>query len=150
MPVYTSPVASRNKNGLRISFDTDMPESDSPSSPPSRFCDHQRLVDPRQRVGVQRVDLADLLLHLADLRQQAAGKRRERQEAFFDLDALGREGEKEVRARVRIDDRLERRLGFVQLERRAGLTVFLPAAPTKLPMTAMSGLKIFDSALVLP
>ena len=67
---------------------------------------------------VQRVHLADLLLELPDLGEQAAGKRRERQEALFDLDTLGREGEKEVRARVRIDDRLERRFGLLERERR--------------------------------
>ena len=31
-----------------------------------------------------------------------------------------------------------------------GAMVFFPAAPTKLPITAMSGLKIFDRAEVLP
>ena len=31
-----------------------------------------------------------------------------------------------------------------------GLTLFLPAAPRKLPMTATSGLKIFESALTFP
>ena len=99
---------------------------------------------------VQRVDLADLLLDLADLRQQPAGKRREREEALLDLDALGRERQEEVGARVGIDDRLERRFRFVQPNAGVGLIEFLPAAPRKLPMTAMSGLKIFDIALALP
>ena len=38
------------------------------------------------------------------------------------------------------------------LRRSAGIgaTVFRPAAPMKFPITAMSGLKIFDSALTLP
>ena len=32
----------------------------------------------------------------------------------------------------------------------SGRTLFLPAAPTKLPMTAMSGLKTFDAAAAPP
>ena len=100
---------------------------------------------------VQRVDLADLLLHLADLRQQAAGQRlvNVRNPSSISTPS-GENGEEEVGARVGIDDRLEARFGFVQLERGAGLTSFSPAAPRKLPITAMSGLKIFDSALALP
>ena len=38
---------------------------------------------------VERVHLADLLLELADLGEQPAGKGREREEPFLDLDAFG-------------------------------------------------------------
>ena len=55
--------------------------------------------------------------HLADLHQQAARQRRERDEALLDAHLFA-EGEEEVGARVGIDDRLKRRLGFVQLEGR--------------------------------
>ena len=41
-------------------------------------------------VRVQRVDLAELRAHLADLHQQAARQRREGDEAFLDLHAFGR------------------------------------------------------------
>ena len=42
-----------------------------------------------------------------------------REEAFFELDAFLAERDEEVGARVGIDDRLERRLRLVHLERRS-------------------------------
>ena len=100
----------------------------------------QRLVDPGQRVRVQRVDLAELRLQLPDLRQQAARQRREGQEPLLDLDALGRERRERSR-RARTDRRPPGSVASASFSASAGIgsTVFLPAAPTKLPMTAMSG-----------
>ena len=75
---------------------------------------------------MKAVHLAERRAHLADLRQQSAGQRRERQEPFFDADALLAERDEEIGARVGIDNRLERRLRFVQLE--GGLRLDLIAA----------------------
>ena len=102
--------------GLRINFETDTPGVRQPFVSAEQVLDHQRLVDPRERVRVQRVHLADLFLELADLGEKTAGQRREREEALLDLDALRREGKEEVGTCVRIDDGLEGRLGFVERE----------------------------------
>ena len=58
--------------GIRISFETEMPESASPSSPPSRLTIASGRSAHGSVVRVQRIDLADLLLELADLREQPA------------------------------------------------------------------------------
>ena len=91
-----------------------------PSSPPTRFCGHQRPVGPGQHVVVERVHLAERRAHLADLREQPARQGRERQESFFDVDALLAERDEEVGTRVGIDDGLERRFRLVERERRIG------------------------------
>jgi hypothetical protein len=88
--------------------------------------DRQRRVDPRQVMGVKRVRLAELRLHLSDLGEETAGQRRERQKAFFNLEPLGRGGEEEIGPRVRIDDGLQAYFRFVQLKRRQRLGVVLP------------------------
>ena len=54
---------------------------------------------------------------LPDAHEKAAGDGRKRDEAFLQLDALFTERQKEVRARVGIDDGLKRRLGLVHGER---------------------------------
>ena len=99
---------------------------------------------------VQRIGLANLLLQLSDLREQPPRERRKREETFFDLDTFGRERQEEIGPRVRVDDRLEACLGLAHLEDRPGFSSFFPTAPRKLPITAMSGLKIFDIAVVPP
>ena len=81
----------------------------------------QRPIRPWQCVGMERVDFAHLLFQLPYLGQQATRERRERNEAFFNLDAFGREGDEEVRPGVRIDNRLERRFRLVHLEGRRGV-----------------------------
>ena len=81
----------------------------------------ERPVGPRQHVIVQGVHLAERRPHLADFRQQAAGQRGERDEAFFEIDALFAERNEEVGARVGIDHGLKGRLRFVHLERRIGI-----------------------------
>ena len=112
--------------------------------------DDERTIGPRQHVVVQAVHLAERRAHLADFRQEPARQRRERQESFLDADAFLAERDEEVGARIRIDDRLERRFRFVHLERRIGWTGFLPAAPRKSPMTAMSGLNTLAPLTAAP
>ncbi len=55
---------------------------------------------------------------LPTLREEAPGERRERDVAFLDAHLLGTEGEEEVGARVRVDDRLERELRLLEAQRR--------------------------------
>ena len=56
---------------------------------------------------------------LPTLHQELARQLGQRQEPFLELDAFLAERDEEVGARIRIDDRLERRFRFVHLERRA-------------------------------
>ena len=79
---------------------------------------HQRPIGPRQHVRVQRVDLAERRPHLADAHQDAAGQRRKRDEALFEIDAFFAERDEEIGACVRIDDGLERHLRLGHLQRR--------------------------------
>jgi hypothetical protein len=90
---------------------------------------------------VQRVDLAELRLELSGLDDEVPREVEERDVALLDVDALVREGEEQVRARVRVDDRLERDLRLLELERLVGTTGLCPAVARKLPMTAIAGLK---------
>jgi hypothetical protein len=69
-------------------------------------------------VVVQCVDLPKIRAHLAHLRQKPAGQGRQREVTLFEADAFFAKREEEVRPRVRIDDRLKRRFGFMHLERR--------------------------------
>ena len=67
----------------------------------------QRPVGPRKHVVVQSVDLAERRAHLADSHQQSPRQRRERHVAFLEADTFFAEGDEEIGARVRIDDRLK-------------------------------------------
>ena len=111
---------------------------------------HERTIDPRNLVRVRDVDFAERRAELADLREQAAGQRRKRDEPFFEIDPFLAEGQEEIGAGIRIDNRLQRHLRFRHLQDRIGIDLVFPAAPTKLPITATSGLKIFDAADTLP
>ncbi len=110
----------------------------------------ERAIGPRHLVGMERVDLAEPRPQLPDLQQQAARQRRERDEALLEIDALLGKSHEEVGAGIRIDDRLEGRFGLAHRQRLLGPHVVLPPTPTKLPITAMSGLKIFEAALTFP
>ena len=79
--------------------------------------DHERTVGPGQNVIVERVHLAERRAHLANFCQQSSRQRRERDKPFLDIHALFSERNEEVGARVRIDDRLERRFRLVHLQR---------------------------------
>ena len=83
--------------------------------------DDERPIGPWQHVIVQPVDLAERRAHLAHLRQEPTREFRKRQESLLDIDALLAKRNKEVGARVGVDDGLERRLGFVHLEGRIGI-----------------------------
>ena len=111
-------MASTNMKPLGISFETEMPASATPSSPPKRFLRHERPIGPRQDVRVHRVDLAELRAHLAGLQQQTRRQRRERDVALFHFQTLRAGREEEVRARIRIDDRLKGGLDLGQRQRR--------------------------------
>ena len=76
-PRNTWPVASRNSHGFGISRATEMPGVVDAVFAADQVVDDERPIGPRQHVVVQRVDLAERRAHLADLRQQAAGQRRE-------------------------------------------------------------------------
>ena len=78
--------------------------------------DDERLVDPRAHVRVPRVGLAEERLELAGLRGEVERQRDELRVALLDVDALGGEGEEEIRFRVGIDEGLERHFGLVELE----------------------------------
>jgi hypothetical protein len=84
---------------------------------PEQVDDGERLVRPRQHVEVQRVDLSELGLELPGLHDEVPGEVEERDVALLDVDALVREREEQVGARVRVDDRLERDLRLLELER---------------------------------
>ena len=75
------------------------------------------------------------------LASKPPGSAGERHEPFLEIDAFLAKRQEEIGARVRVDDRLERRFGLAHLERVLGCTAFVPAAPRKLPMTAMSGIE---------
>ena len=92
----------------------------------------QRAIRPRQDVIVERVDLAEGRAHLADLGQQAAGQLGEGDEPFLEVDAFLAERNEEIGARVRVDDRLERDLRFVHLERRNRVDVVRPGGAEKI------------------
>ena len=117
--------------GSRISFDTEMPESLSPSSPPSRFFT-AAAGPPTAGRGVQRVGLAELRLQLADLHQQAAGQRREGQEPFLDLERLRatRRG-RSRRARTGSTTAWKLSSASCSCSAGAGSISFLPAAPSE-------------------
>ncbi len=90
---------------------------------------HERAVRRRQGVGVERVHFAELRAHLPHLEEQVRRQRRERDVALLDLRAFGTQGDEEVGLRVGIDDGLERRLDFAQLQRRqTGRTVLARGA----------------------
>src|SRR5205085_1639753 len=55
--------------------------------------------------------------HLADLQLQAGWQRGERDEAFFEVDALFAEADEEIGARVRVDHFLEAHLALMHFER---------------------------------
>ena len=85
----------------------------------------ERSIGSRDRVRVQRIDLAELRAELAGLQQQAGGQRRERDVALFELRPLRPGGDKEIGACVRIDDGLKRRLRFAQLHGRLAAELVL-------------------------
>ena len=67
---------------------------------------------------VQRIHLAERRPRLADLYQKPSGEGGERDEPLFDFGALSAKCDEEIGPCVRIDDRLQRRFGFLELERR--------------------------------
>src|SRR5258706_10605881 len=75
-------------------------------------------IGPWEDMVVQTVDLAERRAHLAHLRQESAGEFGEGEESLLEVDALLTERDEKIRARVRIDDRLKRRLRFVHLKGR--------------------------------
>ena len=80
---------------------------------------HQRTIRPRQHVVVQRVHLAERRAHLADLRtSRPPGSAGNVMKPSSSSTPSSPNDDEEVGARVRIDDRLKRRLGLVHLERR--------------------------------
>ncbi len=79
---------------------------------------HERTIGGRHQVRVERVHFPELRTELAGLEQQVLRQRREGDEPFFDFETFGARGQEEIRARVRIDDRLEGGLDFGQLHRR--------------------------------
>src|SRR2546425_13107365 len=79
--------------------------------------DDQRPIRPRQDMIVKPVHLAERRAHLADLREQTAWQLRKGEEALLEVDTFLAKRNEEVRAGVRIDDRLEGRLRFVHLQR---------------------------------
>ena len=122
-----------------------MPASLIPSSPPTRL----PVTSGRSAHGstwlCSELTLPNAARILPTLVSSPPGSDVKRDEAFLDVDALLAERDEEVGARVRIDDGLKGRFGFVQLERRHRAQPRLcPAAPRKSPITAMSGLNTFE------
>ncbi len=78
---------------------------------------HERPIDARERMRMQRVHLSKIRAQLAGLEQQVGRQRRERDVAFLHLSTFRADGKKEVRARVRIHNRLERGFNLAQLHR---------------------------------
>ncbi len=66
--------------------------------PTDQVLGDERSIGSRDRVRVQRVDLAELRAELAGLQQQAGGKRGERDVALFELRPLRPGGDKEIGA----------------------------------------------------
>ena len=128
-----------------ISLDTEKPAVGDPLFAAEEVLRDERPIGPGQHVRVHRVDLAELRAHLAGLQQQAGRQRRERDVAFLHLQPLRARRQKEIGARVRIDDRLKRRLDLGERQRRLiARSGSRPATPTKLPITDMSGLNTFE------
>ena len=76
---------------------------------------------------MQRVHLAEGGAHLPHLHEELAGQFRQGHVPLLERHALLTERQEEIAARVRIDHRLERGLGFGHLERRAWIHRVVPA-----------------------
>ena len=101
-----------------------------PSSPPSRFCITSGSSTHGSACACSVLTLPICSLELADLRQQPAGQRRERDEPFLDLDAFRRERRGRSR-RARTDRRSPGSWPRLRSSRTpgVGLIAFLPPRP---------------------
>ncbi len=87
---------------------------------------------------------------LADLHEEVPGDRQERDVSLLDADValLAPERDEEVRAGVRIDDRLQADLGLLSWRLGWLSTSLCPTMPSALPITEMFGLKTFPVCAV--